>query len=205
MQKLDSIRRSNSISKYFADLYYKTTKNAFDFFLHSDEMTQAFMEKFEKRFGNFFFNAANSYKAGTEISIAWNAYYKDSSLSQAQYFLLGANAHINGDIWQSLTTEFSLQEIKDNKKSYFRFYKELKKIYSYVYKETLASSGRLRFLHHLTLGFDKLYGKIMLYKWRRRQMKLAVLFFTHPGQFKQELHKVRKKMNKMDKMIMQLI
>src|ERR1051325_4771520 len=63
--KLDSISQSQSISKHFAKLYYNTTVVADNFFANADESVRAFMKRLEDRFGEYFFEAARSYKAGT--------------------------------------------------------------------------------------------------------------------------------------------
>ena len=199
--KLDSISQGQSISKYFARLYYTTTVIADDFFASSDEPVRSFMKRLEERFGEYFFQAARSYKAGTKIPENWSTYFSDTSFSEAQYFLLGANAHINGDIWQALTTEFSLEEIQENKESYFGFYKGLKKVYTDVYYSTLMSAKKAELLHHISLGFDKVYGKMMLRRWRKRQMQLAILYFTDKNRFVKKLNKLKRKMAKLDRLI----
>lgn len=199
--KLDSISQSPSISKHFAKLYYNTTVVADNFFASADEPVRSFMKRLENRFGEYFFEAAQSYKYGTSIPENWSAYFSDTGFSEAQYFLLGANAHINGDIWQALTSEFSLKEILDNKEPYFNFYKSLKKIYSDVYYTTIISAKKAELLHNISLGFDKVYGKLMLRRWRKRQMKLAILYFTDKRRFERKLDKLKRKMAKLDRLI----
>jgi hypothetical protein len=131
----------------------------------------------------------------------WSTYFSDTSFSEAQYFLLGANAHINGDIWKALTTEFSLEEIQKNKAQYFSFYKGLKKIYNDVYNKTIVSTKKAELLHHLSFGFDKFYGKIMLKRWRKKQMQLAILYFTDKHRFEKKLRKLKIKMANLDRII----
>lgn len=201
LKQLDSVSHSSSISKYFAGLYYHTTLNAKDFFASSDGMTRDFMQRLEVRFGNYFFDAVNSYESGKSVSSVWATYYADSSLSELQYLLLGINAHINGDIWKALTTEFSLKEIETNKQEYFRYYEGLKKIYTDVYHTALDSEKKFRLLHQLSFGLDKWYGRMMLHRWRKRQMRLAILFFTNPKKFEKKNKRLQKKMGRINGMI----
>src|SRR5262245_17494255 len=88
--QLDSISQSQSISKHFAKLYYNTTIQADHFFANADESVRLFMKRLENRFGEYFFEAARSYKSGTKIPENWSAYFSDTGFSDAQYFLLGA-------------------------------------------------------------------------------------------------------------------
>ena len=199
--KLDSISQSPSISRHFSKLYYNTTVIADNFFAESDESVRSFMKRLEDRFGDFFFEAAQSYKNGTKIPEPWATYFSDGNFSEAQYFLLGANAHINGDIWKALTAEFSLQEIRNNRLQYFSFYKGLKKIYSDVYHTTMISAKKAKLLHHISLGFDKVYGKIMLKRWRKRQIQLATLYFTDKHRFERKLNKLKNKMEHLNSLI----
>lgn len=199
--KLDSISQSTSISKHFAKLYYNTTVVADNFFANSDESVRSFMQRLEDRFGEYFFQAAYSYKTGNKIPDNWSTYFSDTSFSEVQYFLLGANAHINGDIWQALTTEFSLEEIRKNKEQYFSFYNGLKKIYANVYHTTILSAKKAQLLHHLSFGVDKLYGKMMLKRWRKRQMQLALFYFTNKLRFEKKLTRLKRKMAKLDRLI----
>ena len=200
--KLNSISQSPSISKHFARLYYNTTVIADNFFARSEEAFRSFMQRLENRFGNYFFEAAQSYITGKNIPEVWSAYFSDSSFSEIQYFLLGANAHINGDIWKALTTEFSLQEIRDNEEEYFSFYKGLKKNYSDVYYVAITSAKKAGLLHQISLGFDKMYGKIMLKRWRKRQIHLAILYFTNEARFRRKLNKLKTKMDHLNRMIL---
>lgn len=201
LQKLDSIRKGQSISKHFAELYYNTTLTADIFFANSDRKVHSFMQRLEVCFGNYFFEAAQLYETGKPVPEVWTAYFSDTTHSEIQYLLLGANAHINGDIWKALTTEFSLQDIQENKQGYFSFYKGLMKIYLDVYDIAICSAKNAETLHRLSFGLDKIYGKIMLKRWRKRQMQLAILYYSDRSRFEKKLKKVKAKMNHLNGMI----
>lgn len=203
LRKLDSVQRSSSVSRHFAELYFKVTAGAIDYFSKEDESVQDFMQRLELRFADYFFTAAGLFNQKKEIPPSWKTYYADTSRSSLQYFLLGANAHINGDIWQTLTNEFSLPELKKYKKYYYRFNRKLKPILLGVYNSAFESVSKIRLLHTITLGLDKQYSKQMLIRWRKRQMKLSILWFTDKYQFEKKLMSLKKKMLQLDKLILQ--
>jgi hypothetical protein len=112
--------------------------------------------------------------------------------------LYGINAHINGDIWQALTNEFTLEELQQLKPSYFAYQKGLLKDYDSIYKFAYATSPRLRLFHLLSLGLDKWYGKVLLSRWRKRQMHLAELYFINEDRFRRKLKRVHRKMTRLN-------
>ncbi|MEI9810137.1 MAG: DUF5995 family protein [Bacteroidota bacterium] len=142
LKRLDSVRNSSSISRHFAEIYFQTTVNAVHFFSAADIKVQHLMERMETGFAGYFFRSANAYADNQVVPGEWKAYYKDKNAPSLQYILFGINAHINGDIWQALTNEFSQKELDELKTPYFLYYKQLLKEYRRVYESALASNGR---------------------------------------------------------------
>ena len=70
------------------------------------------MKRLEADFAEYFFRAVNAHTMGTIVPPEWKNYFNGNGLSPLQLKLIGANAHINGDIWQALVNSFSLEEIK---------------------------------------------------------------------------------------------
>jgi hypothetical protein len=201
LAKLDSIRNSSSVSKYFAGIYFETTTNAAHFFSGADTNVQRLVVRLEKRFAYYFFYPAYAYENNADIPGEWKAYYSDVTASTLRHMLLGINAHINGDIWQALTAEFSLEEIRQLKPSYFLYQKSLLENYKSFYQSAIESNAKIKAFHLLSFGFDKIYGKIMLRHWRKRQMELAELFFINKELFEKKLIKVRRKMDRLNERI----
>jgi len=114
---------------------------------------------------------------------------------------MGANAHINGDIWQALTDNFSIGEIRQLKPFYKKYHRSISKICDELWRSGVRSDKRLHDLHVLTFGLDRVYGKIMLKKWRNRQLRLAILKFETPKRFTALKKRIDKKRNRIDKMI----
>ncbi|MGQ0737943.1 MAG: DUF5995 family protein [Bacteroidota bacterium] len=203
LRKLDSLQTSSSVSRHFAALYFNTTAKALDYFSKKDKKIQDFMQRLELRFAGYFFAAADAHNSKNEIPQAWKTYYADSSLTRVQYFLFGANAHINGDIWQAMTAEFSLAELKEFKKEYYRYNRKLKEELFFVYNSAFNTVPKVRLLHGFTFGFDRSYAKLMLVRWRKRQMKLSGLWFSDKEKFTVKLGDLKKKMAAFDKLVLQ--
>ena len=201
LARLDSVSCSPAVSRHFATLYLTTTFNAVDFFYDRDPRTRELMERLEARFAGYFFRSVNAYHDKTPIPVEWKAYYEDPAATELSYILYGINAHINGDIWQALTTEFTLEEIRELKPGYFSYYKGLTRIYNEVYEMALSQSLKLRFLHTITLGLDRPYGRFLLAKWRRRQMRLAEWYYTNKPLFEKKKKKLERKKKHLDRLI----
>ncbi|MBL7740417.1 MAG: hypothetical protein JNK14_14465 [Chitinophagaceae bacterium] len=199
--KLDSIRNSPSVARHFAGIYFETTAHAVSHFSSAEPAVQDMMGRMEWRFADYFFRSADASKNKTPVSREWMAYYSDNNASSLRYLLLGINAHINGDIWQALTTEFTKEELEKLKPHYFSYYTELLKEYRRVSEQAWAQSKKLRLLHTISFGMDKWYGKIMLKRWRKRQMNLAGLYFTNRSLFEKKLEQVRRKMIRLEHLI----
>lgn len=201
LARLDSVRQSHSVSKHFADIYFETTIGAVNYFSTADVRVQQLMERLELQFASYFFRAAEAYKLKEIIPPPWQAYYEDSNASSLRYILYGINAHINGDIWQALTTAFTAAEIEEIKPLYFAYYVELQKEYDTIYRRALSQNKKLKLLHTLTIGLDKVYGKVLLKRWRNRQVKLASLYFKDQVLFDKKLKKLQEKTRRLDRLI----
>jgi Family of unknown function (DUF5995) len=202
LKKLDSVQQSNSPAKYFAALYFETTVMAAEFFEYDEPDIKSFIQRLERRFADYFFHAVDAYGNGKPVPAEWKAYYSDTLLSFFQYQLLGINAHINGDIWQALTAEFTLEELKAHRKTYLDFQKGLLKIYRRFYESSVNNHPATRMLQSATFGLDKIYGRMMLGRWRKRQMNLAVLYHTDPDNFQKKLDKLHRKMGRLNNLVL---
>lgn len=202
LEKLDSIKSSSSVSSYFASIYLITTYKAIQFFsTYKDPVLQR-LQRLEFRFADYFFRSAEASRQKNEIPVEWKEYFSHTALSPLQYELLGINAHINGDIWKALTTEFTLAEIMEIKKYYFEFYRALKDVYIVFYHSAFRSDSKIRWLHFASFGLDKSFGETMLFRWRKRQMKLAILYFTDSVRFYKRHKNLEKKMRRLNYMIL---
>lgn len=202
LNQLDSMRNSRSEAAHFAGIYYEVTRKAGRFSLREDSSGRQFMLTMEKAFAGYFFRAASAKNQGAPVPGVWAAYFADSTLKPLQYRLLGINAHINGDIWQALVASFSPGELRRYRKTYFRFNRSLAVEYKEVYLAAFHEHAKIRWLHFSTGGLDRFYGRTLLWRWRRRQYRLALLYHTNPAAFERKARKTRQKTEYMNRLIL---
>jgi len=200
--KLDSVRMSTGSEAHFGELYLKTTIAADAYIESLPGEGRILMKKLEQNFAEYFFHAIDANYNGAIIPEEWKNYFNGKELSALQLKLMGANAHINGDIWQAMTSSFSLEEIKMLKPFYKDYNKSIAKIFDDLFESAIEFDKRLRNLHSMTLGLDKVYGRMMLRKWRNRQLKLAIYSFYQPGKFKRLKKRTESRRKKLDNIIM---
>jgi len=199
--KLDSINRMCGDEKYFAGLYYHTTILAEEYIKSLQITEQPMMKKLEQGFAGYFISAVEANYLGENIPAVWKNYLSGLSLSPVQLQLPGANAHINGDIWQAMHSAFSAEELKMMKPVYRRYNQSLDQIFSGLYSEIYASEKKLRLLHKLSFGLDKYYGRWMLHHWRNRQLNLAISSFENEKKINRLYQRTTNKKNEMDRLI----
>lgn len=199
--KLQSVSMSAGKESHFGELYLQTTI-AGDVYIQSLPANgQQLMKRMEQNFAGYFFRAIEARYNETMIPAEWQNYFNGKELTALQLKLLGANAHINGDIWQAMRSSFSLAELKEIKPFYKNYNDPVTKVFDNLFENGIESDKRLRNLHLITFGLDKVCGRMMLHKWRNRQWKLAILSFENPGRFKRLKKRIDKKRNKIDQLI----
>ena len=87
------------------------------------------------------------------------------------------------------------------KEQYTLFNWCLNKVYRKVYDVTQEESDRARLLHVISLGFDRPAGNYFLYKWRKRQMRLAEYLFTGSGKYELLSKKIRRSKENLDQLV----
>lgn len=167
----------------------------------TDSITFHQIRKLELNFSNYFIQACSAIKDKTEPDKTWRHYFNTPDLSQLQLRLLGINAHINGDLWKALKDSYSAKEIKDIGKVVFLFHQSLLVIYEMVYEDAMKESRSVKILHNISLGLSKKYGRHLLVKWRKRQIKIATLYYYNKRKFERKLYKVENKKEKIDALI----
>lgn len=199
--QLDSMATTADLHHHFAKIYTTSVLRSIQHYQGASESELYFIRRFEHLFAGYFFRAAacRGRGPGTE---AWQAYFHDSTLSPLQYQLLGINAHINADLSVTLTEGFSLEELKVHKKTFLRFQVGLRKQFMVFYEENRRTNHLTRLLHQLTFGLAKPYGAVMLYQWRKRQYRLAVLHKTRPGKEARLKRKTARHKERIDRLIL---
>jgi hypothetical protein len=202
LYQLDSIGKSNSISRHFGALYFGFLQLVEQQLENADTTTERLVRNFEMVFAQFYIDACEAYRNKQQIALpAWKKYFTDSTLHPAQYYLLGANAHLNGGLAEAIAGSYTPEEWKLLKSKYLIFNKCLNKTYLLVYQKTITESKKAKLLDWLSLGLDKFLGQYYLYKWRKRQMRLAEYYFTGSAEYKPLLDKINRKKESIDRMV----
>ncbi len=204
MYLLDSIGHSNSIAKHWAGTHFRLIQFAEEQFGTFDSNTQKLIRRFEAVYTQFFIDACNSYYLHQQIRMDWQPYFSDSNFQPIQYKLLAVNADLNGELWQALCNSFTFQEMNMLKEEFKIFKKSLSKIYRIVSDEAATQTKRIALLQILSLGSIKSIGNIYMFKWRSRQMKLALLYLSGSPDFAPLLAKVNRNRAKINSLIFKL-
>lgn len=198
--RLESVRMCPGNERHFAELYLQTTHLS-DLYIESlPAEGRSLMKRLEERFAIYFFRAIDSNNRCGDVPGEWKNYF-NGNYSPLQLKLMGANAHINGDIWRALSENFSPEEIRELSPFYKRYDQSIKNIFDDLFKKGIRSHKRLHDLHVVTLGLDKVYGRMLLKKWRNRQLRLAILKLGNKQKFNALKKRIDKKRTRIDKMI----
>jgi Family of unknown function (DUF5995) len=200
--QLDSLGKSSSISRYFGELYFHFLQLVEKKLEKADTSTQRLVRNFEAVFAQLYIDAAVAWQNHKPISLpAWRAYFADTGLQPIQYKLLGANAHLNGGLAAAIAGSYTPGEWRILKKKYSLFNECLNKTYRLVFREALNTIPRARVLDMLSMGIDKTAGQYYLYKWRKRQMRLAKYWFAGSTKYQKLSAKINRKKEKIDRLV----
>lgn len=203
MHKIDSIGNTQGIASPFCKAYSRSMQNVATQMRGMDSAAQFFIKKFEIRFAAYFLEALAEYENGfIPSSPVWHCYFSQREAQPWQLVLLGVNAHVNGDMWQSLVNEFSHDEIRLHQKHFISFQRSIAKNYDVFFDELMSQNGYVRFINSFTKGLAKFIGERIIRKWRRRQVRLAILFYTGDKTFNKQQEVVNRKKQKIDQIIL---
>jgi hypothetical protein len=203
LYQLDSIAQGNSIGRHFGALYFDFLSLVEKKLEKTDTLTTRLVRNFETVFARFFIDACAAYEKKKEIPLeAWSAYFSDSTLQPTQYHLLGANAHLNGGLAEAILNSYTDQEWEFIKPRYRLFNSCLNETLANVYEGSVHDNKRARLLSVLSLGMTQPLSRYYLYKWRRRQMRLTVYLFGRSPRYERLLNKIKRKKEKIDKLVL---
>lgn len=199
---VDSFAHTTGVAGHFARIYTASMGNINVQLKGKDSGAQAFIKRFETSFIGFFIHECFEFEKKQPIGNVWDFYFAHPEAQSWQLTLIGVNAHINGDIWKGLVNNFSEQEIRRYKKDLLSFQKSISKAFQPFFEDLMAQSSYLRFMNAFTKGSARQYGEWLIYKWRLRQINLAILYFTNPKKFKKKFAMVNRKKHRIDEMIL---
>src|ERR1051326_6051969 len=203
IQKVDSIAHTTGAANYFAGMYGKIMESIERKIEHRTEPEKLFIRKFELSFADYFLKAYYDEKDCFLSPFSeWKCLFSHPNIQSWQLLLLGVNAHVNIDMWQALVASFSEEEIMRNKRQFLSVQPAIAKVYRPFFDEIMNQSSYLKFINSFTGGVAKITGERLVYKWRKRNVRLAVLFYKNPEKFKRRAEIIRKKKQKIDEIIL---
>ena len=203
--KVDSIAHSTGIARHFSDVYRKSMMNIALRIQGMNSNSKRFIEKFEISFADYFLKACFADRSGKLSSWSeWNCYFSNPAAEPWQLVLLGVNTHINADLWRSLVDNFSEKEIRQNKKKLLSSQSSIDEVYYRFFETLLDQSNFFRWMNSFTKGLPKLMGERLVYKWRKRNVNLAILYYHDQERFNKKLNLINRKKQNIDKKILNL-
>lgn len=203
IQQVDSIAHISTISSYFCQVYSNVMQNTVSQMESIDSGAKVFIKKFEICFADYFLKAwGNDKNRNLSPASEWKCFFSNPNAQPWQLVLLGVNAHTNIDIWQTLVNNFSEKEIWQYKKQMLAMQSSVAKVYYKFFDTLMFQNSYLRFINSFTLGFAKKFGERIVYKWRRRNVNLAIMYYQDQEKFKRKLAFVNRKKQKNDQRIL---
>ncbi len=193
LDTLQQIACTPGTAKYFARLYYKVVETTNCYLARLPQPERQFITGFETVFAQVFFRSYGDDTARRRQQFSWQQYYAGEDLNELQYQFMGMNAHINGDMWMALKNAHGYDTLKKYGATLLRFQKELNVYFDSMYNNC-KGYAKVKRLHTCTLGMDRFIGRQMLLHWRKRQLRLANLFYTHPNRCQRKWERLKKKM-----------
>ena len=203
LQLIDSIAGLPEKAGDFCKVYVKTMSNIGMQIRDLDTATKSFVEKFEAHFADYFIDAWTDHKKNClPGSSAWSFFFSNPGARPWQAVLLGINAHINMDIWQSLVYNFILEEIRKYKKPLLATQSSIRKVYYEFFESMKEHNPYLKRVNFFSMGLARTFGNRLVYKWRRRNVNLAILYYKDPEKFKRKLAIITRKKQRIDERIL---
>lgn len=202
-EKIDSISRSMSLGHTFCEVYSGSMRHITKQIQEEDPEASLFIKKFTISFAGYFLQPLDEFEKGVLSPISpWVNYFSHPGAQKWQLVLTGVNTHINADMWKALVDNFTGKEILQHKKLFLSAQRSVGKVYRPFYDSILANNRYLRFMHSFTKGLPFLVGDRVLYKWRQRQVRLAMLYYHDRNKFHSLLKRVQRKKLKNDALIL---
>ncbi len=203
LEKIDSIAQSPGIARHFCRVYEATLKYISSQIRDWDSASTRFISTFSVHYVDYFLNPCIASQNGNiSPSSPWKFYYSHPGLQTWQFILIGVNAHINADMWRALVDIFSEIEIRHQKINFLASQRSVGKVYRSFLDTLSAQNSHFRLLNHFTGGLPEKIGERILYKWRHRQVKLAILYYCNPQKFGRLLARVNRKKENTDNLIL---
>jgi len=194
---LVAIQKQPGISAHFAALYTATYAHINGYAAQQTKSKQDFLMEFQRVFGEWFLKAHYHYKAGEPIPFNWQRFFKYDTLTQLQYWFLGINAHINGDMHQTLLASFPEDTLKMHRSTIKDMRRNLEPFFDSLYNIP-SSSKKFERLHKMSLGMDRMVFRNAFFSWRMRQLRMIDTYFKNRKRYDRRLKRLQKEMLRWD-------
>lgn len=203
IQKIDSIGRSSGIPSHFGRIYRRALENLATGALEMDSATEHFIKRFENAFAASFLDAcADNENGNLSPDSEWKFLFSHPEARGWQLVLLGVNVHVNIDFSQAMFNNFSEEELIRHKRQLLACKSSIAKVYSEFFDSLTTDSRYLKFVNDFTNGLAKKLGEKLIYKWRRRNINLGVLYYRNPEKFRRRMAVVKRKKQHIDRFIL---
>ncbi len=200
IDSLDKIIIQNDITNPFASIYREMAVKLDQYANMQDDHTKAFLRVFDQQFASLFFKSRDQNLNNHDL-LHWQTFYRNKDLNDLQRMALGMNAHINGDLWMALTKAHPYDSIQKYSKAVLNFQYAFNSLFDSLYTNNKLSS-RARFLHTISLGMDKKLMKRAVYRWRKKQVKLALMYYKNERSMDRSLKRLQRKMKGFDHFVL---
>ena len=203
IQRIDSIALAAGSESHFCKIYSQTMNTVALQLQEIDSGSREFIQKFEIGFADYFLTAWARDRSHTlPLQSGWKCFFSNRNAKPWQIVLLGVNAHTNIDIWRTLVYNFSEAQVMQYHKQMLAMQASVNKVHDQFFRTLLAESRYLRFINTVTMGFARKFGEKIIYKWRKRNVKLALLYYSNEKRFTRKLEQVNRKKIKNDERIL---
>lgn len=200
---IDSIAAGQEKATSFCRFYSCSMQYIGQQIQQMDSGQAAFIKKFENSFAATFLQSWMEERHGSlDAGDEWKTFFSAKDIRPWQLILLGVNAHVNCNIWEALVMCSNQEELKKYGNTFLALQRSMAKVYRRFYDSALLQSPRLRFMHGASLGLSGKFGEWLVYKWRKRNLNLALLYYSNPPRFKRRLAVVNKRKIQIDRKIL---
>lgn len=200
-KKLEYYSRQSGIERHFAGLYVQAEMVLEEALKKSDSAFASFVHRFSENFTDKYIAACECFQKNDSIPLVWQTYFSDTNANPYALWVMGINAHINGDMPMVLGTKFSKDELKQYRKHFLAWNSTFDNYTEQVLNDAIQHQGKLKKLHRRSLGLDEWYARNLIHQWRRKAYKTAI---RCNGNEQKILKKTSRRCHRTDKKIQRL-
>ncbi len=198
LDTLQIIAGTQTPAKHFAALYYQAIEITNKYADKQPDSVKRFIFGFEASFAPVFFTSYKNCINHTPQIPAWQQYYADTAMNELQYKFMGMNAHINGDMCRALRDTYAYDTLRKYRRQLLKFQEALNSFFDSIYNNS-GKFKKLNRLHFLTMGIDRIIGKKMVLHWRKKQVQMAILYYTSPVRYERNRKRLQRRMRLWDR------